>query len=76
MTVEKMEKAKLLNQDIKYVKEQLVRLEATQKESSVRINGNNNSFALPLDAKEVIFTIAKASYTSKLEKLEKEFEEL
>ncbi len=76
MTNEKMEKAKELSQDIKYIQEQLQRIELVSGEARTEISSNNRSFILPQEIKETIILISKADYEKKLKQKQKEFEEL
>lgn len=76
MTNEKMDKAKELSQDIKYIQEQLQRIELVSGKAKTEISSNNRSFTLPQEIKEIIILISKADYEKKLKQKQKEFEEL
>lgn len=76
MTIEKLEKAKRLKQEIENFKNQLERIDRVTKETNLIISGNNSNFNLPLDIRDTIILLCKTTYQTKLEKVIKEFEEL
>lgn len=76
MTIEKMEKAKELNNRIKYIEEQLQRVELVDGKNQTEIVSNNKMFYLPIDIKDTIILLCKSHYENKLKQIKKEFEEL
>lgn len=76
MTNEKMEKAKELSQNIKYIQEQLQGIKLVDGNAITELSSNNRSFKIPQEIKETIILICKADYEKKLKQKEKEFEEL
>lgn len=76
MTKEKLEKAKELTNNIKFLQEQLAKINLVEGDNQTEIISNNRSFCLPLDIKEMVILMCKSDYENKIKQKEKEFEEL
>lgn len=76
MTINKMEKAKEINTSIKFLEDQIKKIALIDVTNSIEIISNSRSLILPLEIKEIIMLMCKATYEKKLKEKEKEFEEL
>lgn len=76
MTLEKLEKANELRDYVSFAEEQLKRIKESEKEKTLRIVGLNIQFNIPDTMNDTIITLCKTEYQNKLDKLNKQFEDL
>lgn len=81
MTIEKMNKAKDIQSQIVYKKEQLRLIEKSKEyKSSNRVLGVQNTagfnIVIPKSIEQTLYLLIEAEYKTQVQNLEKEFEEL